>query len=342
VSTLRLELLDAGGGAVAVDGASVTSFPGQSVTLRQRLFVADPHRWRLDDPYLYTCRATLLDGDDPLDTEESTFGIRSLALDPRRGLRVNGEAVVLRGACVHHDNGPLGAAAIGRADERRVERLEAAGFNAIRSAHNPMSRAMLDACDRLGVLVMDEAFDMWAQPKSEDDYARRFQDWWETDIEAMVRHAHNHPCVVLYSIGNEIPDGSTATGLQIGRALADKVRSLDDSRYVTQAVTGLLVGGAELFADMRETAAAARSTRRPVSTRPLPTSATSCATSSARRSSTTGRSKRSPRSTSPATTTWRAATASMRSCTPDASSWAPRLTRRRSPRDGRWWPSCPT
>jgi beta-galactosidase len=115
-----------------------------------------------------------------------------------------------------------------------------------------MSRAMLDACDRLGVVVMDEAFDMWSEPKSDDDYARRFADWWQADLEAMVRSAENHPSVVFYSIGNEIPDGSTPAGLRIGRALADKVRSLDESRYVTQAVTGILVGGPELFAEMRD------------------------------------------------------------------------------------------
>ena len=110
---------------------------------------------------------------------------------------------------------------------------------------------MLDACDRHGVLVMDEAFDMWHQPKSEEDYSRRFAEWWNADIEAMVRNAQNHPSVVMYCIGNEIPDGSTAVGLETARALAAKVRSLDDSRYVTQAITGILVGGPELLADLR-------------------------------------------------------------------------------------------
>jgi beta-galactosidase len=257
---LRVEITDSSGAVVAGNEAPVTILSGASVTARRRLWVADPRRWRLDDPQLYVGRATLLEGEDILDRDETTFGIRSLALDPRRGLRINGEPVLLRGACVHHDNGPLGAAAFGRADERRVELLKAAGFNAIRSAHNPMSRAMLDACDRLGVLVMDEAFDMWTQPKSADDYAGRFADWWEADVEAMVRNARNHPSVVFYSIGNEIPDGSTVTGLQVGRALADKVRSLDASRYVTQAVTGLLVGGPELFSGLATGAPAAEET----------------------------------------------------------------------------------
>ncbi len=249
-AVLRVEILDAVGAVVGRGEAPVTVFAGASESVRRRVFVASPRRWTLDDPHLHTCRATLLDGDDVLDGDETTFGIRTLAVDAHRGLRVNDEPVLLRGACVHHDNGPLGSAAIGRADERRVELLKAAGFNAIRSAHNPMSRAMLDACDRLGILVMEEAFDMWARPKSGDDYARNFATWWEADIEAMVRNAENHPSVIFYSIGNEIPDGSTDKGLQIGRALAEKVRRLDDSRFVTQSVTGILVGGPELFADL--------------------------------------------------------------------------------------------
>jgi beta-galactosidase len=197
----------------------------------------------------------LLD-DQVLDEDVTTFGIRTLSLDAVRGLRINDEPVVLRGACVHHDNGPIGAATVDRAEQRRVELLKAAGFNALRSAHNPMSRAMLDACDRLGVVVMDESFDMWGQPKTEDDYARRHDDWWEADVEAMVRKDINHPSVVLYSIGNEIPDGSSPTGLHRARAQAEKVRSLDPSRYVTQAISGIMVAGARIIEAVRDTVAA--------------------------------------------------------------------------------------
>jgi beta-galactosidase len=254
-ATLAVEVLDAEGAVVARTESPVTTFSGQSVVARTRLHIVGAQLWGPERPYLYTCRARLLDGDTVLDEESTTFGVRSLTVDPTRGLRINGEPVVLRGACVHHDNGVIGAATIDRADERRVELLLAAGYNAIRSAHNPMSKAMLGACDRLGMLVMDETFDMWLQTQSEDDYALRFEDWWEADVEAMVHKDFNHPSVVLYSIGNEIPDGSTPTGLQIGRALAEKVRALDDTRLVTQAVTGILVGGAELFEEMRGSAA---------------------------------------------------------------------------------------
>ncbi|HEY8059809.1 MAG TPA: glycoside hydrolase family 2 TIM barrel-domain containing protein, partial [Acidimicrobiales bacterium] len=250
------EVLDAAGTVVAEASAPVTVFPGDDVTARHRLHVADPHRWAPDDPYLHSCRVTLRAGDEVVDDDSTPFGIRTLSLDARNGLRVNGEPVLLRGACVHHDNGPIGAATIDRAEARRVELLKAAGFNAIRSAHNPLSRSMLDACDRLGMLVMDETFDIWAQTKSADDYSLRFDDWWEADVEAMVRKDINHPSVILYSIGNEIPDGSTPTGLQRSRALADKVRSLDPTRYVTQAVTGMLVAGPAILEEIREIATA--------------------------------------------------------------------------------------
>ncbi len=220
------------------------------MTCQQRLYVGRPERWGPDHPYLYACRASLIVEDEEADEEHTTFGIRSLALDPQRGLRINGESVHLRGACVHHDNGPIGAATFDRAEERRVERLKSAGFNAIRSAHNPMSKAMLAACDRLGLIVMDEAFDAWTQPKKEDDYSLRFSDWWERDIEAMVNKDFNHPSVVFYSIGNEILESGNPEGAHRGRALAKRVRALDDSRFVTEAFSGLLLGAADLFVSL--------------------------------------------------------------------------------------------
>jgi len=251
-AVLRVDVLDADGSLVAGAEAPVTTAPGDVLTARQRLSVPSPRRWGPDDPHLYVCRVTLVDGEEVLDEQSTTFGIRSLTVDPVRGLRINGEPVLLRGACVHHDNGLLGAATIGRAEERRVELLKEAGFNAIRSAHNPLSRPMLEACDRLGMLVMDETFDMWTQPKSEHDYALRFPDWWEADVEAMVRKDFNHPSVLLYCIGNEIPEAGTPMGARVGRALAEKIRSLDSTRFVTEAVSGLLVGGSELFAHLAE------------------------------------------------------------------------------------------
>ncbi|MFD3606357.1 glycoside hydrolase family 2 TIM barrel-domain containing protein, partial [Streptomyces sp. NPDC058656] len=252
---VRTEIRDGDGAVVANDFSRITVLPGEPAVGRQRLYVDDPSLWSPDSPALYTVGVTLTDGDDDVDTETVTFGIRSLRLDPRHGLRVNGETVKLRGACVHHDNGVLGAATYARAEERRVQLLKDAGFNAIRMSHNPMSKGMLDACDRLGVLVVDEAFDMWTSGKNEFDYSLDFPEWWERDIEAMVVKNFNHPSVIMYSIGNEIPETGSAAGSAWGRKLAEKVRSLDSTRYVTNGINGMLAVMADL-ASMRKQSAA--------------------------------------------------------------------------------------
>ncbi|WP_329791897.1 glycoside hydrolase family 2 TIM barrel-domain containing protein [Lentzea sp. DG1S-22] len=246
--TVETTLFDAEDNVVAVDRAPVSALPGEDAVLRQRMTVLHPALWSVDSPSLYRASVTVRAGEDVIDEADTTFGIRTLELDAVRGFRINGEVVKLRGACVHHDNGVLGAAAIARAEERRVELLKQAGFNAIRSSHNPMSRAMLDACDRLGVLVMDEAFDMWTQNKSDFDYALDFADWWERDIEAMVRKDRNHPSVFAYSIGNEIPEAGRPHGAIWARRLAERVRSLDSTRYVTSGVNALLTVMDELKA----------------------------------------------------------------------------------------------
>jgi beta-galactosidase len=240
--TVRVETqLIAPDGAVAASGsAPVTLLPGTSATSRARLAVTSPALWSLETPALYEVHTRVLNEETVLDEERSHFGIRRLQLDPQRGLRINGEVVKLRGACIHHDNGPLGAAAIGRAEERRIELLKAAGFNAIRSAHNPISRATLDACDRLGVLVMDELTDMWTKAKTSFDYSLSFPEWWERDIEAMVAKDFNHPSVIMYSIGNEIFEVGTPIGSTWGRRLAEKVRALDDTRFVTNGINPLV------------------------------------------------------------------------------------------------------
>ncbi|OHV29160.1 MULTISPECIES: glycoside hydrolase family 2 TIM barrel-domain containing protein [Pseudofrankia] len=242
------EIVDVDGAVVGKDVAPATLFPGTTETVRQRLTVAEPGLWSVDDPFLYTCRTSVRAGDELLDEDLTRFGIRTLGVDPHRGFRLNGRTVKLRGACIHHDNGVIGAATIDRAEERRVEILKQAGFNAIRSGHNPISKALLDACDRLGMLVVDELFDTWTRSKSGEDYALDFTTWWESDVRAMVDKDFNHPSVVLYSIGNEIPETGSAAGAALGRRIAEKVRALDGTRLVTNAVNGLLAGGPELFA----------------------------------------------------------------------------------------------
>ncbi len=234
------EVRDAAGAVVATDRAPVTVRPGEPAVVRQRLVVREPALWGPGSPALYRATVQLRDGDAVVDDETVTFGIRTVSVDPVRGLRVNGEKVHLRGACVHSDNGVLGSATIDRADERRVELLQAAGFNALRSAHNPMSRAMLEACDRLGVLVMDELSDVWTESKSDFDAALDFPEWWQRDVAAMVRKDANHPSVVMYSIGNEIPELATPQGALWSRRLAEEVRRLDPTRLVTNGVNGML------------------------------------------------------------------------------------------------------
>jgi beta-galactosidase len=230
------EIIDAEGNTVAFDNAQLTAFAGENALMRQRLYVKQPKLWSVDTAYLYTCRSKVMSGDTVLDEEENTFGIRSLTLDAEEGLKMNGQVVKLRGACIHHDNGVIGAATIERAEERRVEILKEAGFNAIRSAHHPMSKALLNACDRLGILVMDESFDTWTDNKSPYDYALYFSSWWEKDIELMIDKDFNHPCVIMYSIGNEIPETGTENGTSWGRKLAEKIRSMDNTRYIINSI----------------------------------------------------------------------------------------------------------
>ena len=228
-------------GAVCAQGtAPVTVLAAESAVTRLRLYVRSPALWGVDHPQLYRAVVTATHEDVEIDEKTVIFGIRKLQLDPVHGLRVNGEAVALRGACIHHDNGILGAATIGRAEERRIELLKAAGFNAIRSSHYPASSSLLDACDRIGVLVIDEAFDIWTQGKSAFDYSLAFADWWERDIEAMVTKDRNHPSVIMYSIGNEIPETGDPHGSALGRRIAEKVRSLDDTRFVTNGINGIV------------------------------------------------------------------------------------------------------
>ena len=142
--------------------------------------------------------------DQLVDTAETTFGIRSIHVDAEKGFLLNGQPLKMKGGCVHHDNGVMGSAAYDRSEERKVEVHKASGYNAVRTAHNPPSPAFLDACDRLGMLVLDEAFDCWREGKNPYDYHVAFDDWWQRDIDSMVQRDRNHPSVVVWSIGNEV------------------------------------------------------------------------------------------------------------------------------------------
>lgn len=237
---VKSEILTSDGCVVAEETSLVSLFNQAETYQTQRVYVKEPALWSDKQPNLYCCRVTIYDGDKILDSAESTFGIRKLELNPIEGLKLNGEKILLRGGCIHHDNGPVGAATFGRAEERRIELLKEAGFNSVRISHNSSSKALLDACDRLGMLVMEESYDTWTQAKSQYDSSLVFSEHWEKDIEDIVRKDFNHPSVFMYSIGNEITDLHTPDGAKWGRRLADKVCSLDPTRYVTNAINGMI------------------------------------------------------------------------------------------------------
>ena len=198
--------------------------------------VSQPQRWSPNAPSLYKAEVEVSCSGSVVDRSVTSFGVREIKVDAEHGLRINGESYKLKGACVHHDNGPLGSAAIDRAEERHVELLKANGYNAIRCSHNPPSSVFLDACDRLGMMVIDEAFDMWEQGKNPDDYHLDFKDHWKSDIDAMVLRDRNHPSVIMWSIGNEISERSDPDGVRIAKDLSSRVRDLDKSRPITMAV----------------------------------------------------------------------------------------------------------
>ena len=241
--TVRVDwtMRDPGGAEVARGTSPVTVLPGTTAVGRARLVVPGPQLWSTDHPHLYAVHTVLTDEDGgELDRHEVAVGIRTLQLDPAHGLRINGRTVKLRGACVHHDNGVLGAATHPDAEDRRVRLLKAAGFTALRSAHNPMSTAMLDACDRHGMLVMDELADAWTRAKAPHDATITFPERWEADVDALVAKDRTHPSVILYSIGNEILELGTPVGSTWSRRLAERVRSQDPTRFVTNGINGII------------------------------------------------------------------------------------------------------
>ena len=203
--------------------------------------LVQPNLWSDETPVLYICRVTLLRGNEILDRAETRFGIRTLFVSAKTGLLVNGREIKLRGACIHGDNGVIGARTFRDAEYRKIRKLKEAGFNAVRTAHHPASRALLDACDELGVYVMEEAFDMWQIPKSPDDYANDFDEHYKEDLRAMVDKDYNHPSVIMYSIGNEIGDLAAPTGVQLAKTLSKAVKEFDSTRYTTTAINGLLL-----------------------------------------------------------------------------------------------------
>ena len=232
---LRTELLDPSGRVAASSTSNSKVTSGQTTEVTHDITLKNPSLWSIDNPDLYKVKVSVLAGENVVDTYESPFGIRSIKIDAQTGLTINGKPVEMIGGCYHHDNGPLGAASIDRAEERKIEVLKSFGFNAIRTSHNPPSPALLDACDRLGMVVIDEIFDMWETPKKEQDYHLNFSEWCQRDVESWVKRDRNHPSVLFWSIGNEIRETFDTSGLRIARNLTGGIRRFDNTRFVTEA-----------------------------------------------------------------------------------------------------------
>ena len=199
--------------------------------------------WSAENPKLYKAIAKLSVDGQVVDEAESKFGIRELKYSTK-GLFINGKETLLRGGCIHHDNGLLGAATFDESEDRRVRIMKENGFNAIRMSHNPASRALLEACDRHGMYLMDEAFDMWFNRKNPFDYGVDFDTCWTEDVTAMVKQDYNHPSVIMYSVGNELAEPITEKGRGIADEMIGLIHKLDDSRPVTCGVNLMVMGRA--------------------------------------------------------------------------------------------------
>lgn len=212
--------------------ADVVKEDGQREPIEKTQHVDNPHLWSPDDPYLYH---TTLEADG--DVLPITYGIRTIEYSAEKGLLLNGKAIVLNGGCVHHDNGILGAAAFGAAEYRKVRLMKEAGFNAVRTSHNPPSEAFLRACDELGLLVIDEAFDGWRDKKNDHDYSTLIDQWWQEDLKTMVLRDRNHPSIFCWSIGNEVIERKKIEVVKTAHQMATLCRQLDEQRRpVTSAL----------------------------------------------------------------------------------------------------------
>ncbi len=251
---LRLKITDQAGQVAARCSIPVILFGEEETVYRKTLAIQQPHLWSAETPDLYTCAASLVvpgssgGVSKALDTYEENFGIRTIVIDSVDGFSINGTPRKLRGACIHHDSGLLGAATYEAAQFRQVKILKDAGFNAIRMAHHPMAPAMLRACDALGMYVMDEAFDVWNQGKSFYDYALFFEHCWEDDLTAMIEKDYNHPSVIMYSLGNEIAEIGRPGGVKVCQRLNTFVKNLDPGRYTLSAVNGAFIAGESMSA----------------------------------------------------------------------------------------------
>jgi beta-galactosidase len=234
---VRQTILDPSGRPVSKQSAGTLAVSVDATrTIPVSLTVANPQRWDMDHPYLYTLVTEIADGQGVVDKYSTTFGIRTIAFDRDKGFLLNGKPRKLHGVCLHHDLGALGAAVNRRATERQLQIMKVAGVNAIRTSHNPPSPELLELADRMGMVVMDEAFDMWHIAKVPNGYSKYFDEWSERDLRDMARRDRNHPSIILWSIGNEIPEQKSPDGWKEAKRLTDFFHEEDPTRPTTSAM----------------------------------------------------------------------------------------------------------
>ena len=197
-------VLDGDGKRERKSVAQRTLKAGESVEIEMDMQVPNPVFWDIDNPYMYTLRSVIMVDNNEVDCYTTPFGFRTIEFNAETGFWLNGRNVKLKGVCMHHDLGALGSAVHRRALERQLDILQSYGVNAIRTAHNPPTPELLDMCDRRGILVMDEAFDMWRRAKTQYDYARYFDEWYQKDLVDFIKRDRNHPSIIMWSVGNEI------------------------------------------------------------------------------------------------------------------------------------------
>lgn len=227
------------GKKVAESSASGTMNTNSELILDDSATITSPVLWSPDFPARYKAISKVYAIGKLSDSVSTTFGIRKISFDAVNGFLLNDQPVKLKGGCFHIDNGPLGSVSFDRAEIRRVALMKESGFNAIRCSHNPPAPAFLDACDSLGMLVIDEAFDCWNNGKNDSDYHVYFKDWWQRDLQSMLLRDRNHPSIIMWSIGNELPFMGNKRVDDTAKILADYVRSIDPTRPVTAAVNSV-------------------------------------------------------------------------------------------------------
>ena len=229
----EIEVRDAKGKLVGHEHCSEISNSGEA---NLSFTIQEPHPWSPETPYLYTAHIKYMQNGQLLDEVKQKFGIRTVKVSKEGGFQLNGVTRKIKGVCLHHDLGPLGAAVNKAALIRQIKTMKNMGCDAIRTSHNMPSQMQMDICDSLGMMVMAESFDMWLYPKCKNGYARFFEDWWKKDIENLILANRNHPSIIMWSIGNEIPEQGSAQGKEISENLQNACHSLDPTRPVTQGL----------------------------------------------------------------------------------------------------------